>query len=78
MIESIDRMIDAWKNAMGKRFPDEGLLRYRNFGVVNRTLTHYFGRPDRKLFLNSVPIFPWIDVNKLAFCITFVMAHKLI
>ena len=29
---------------------------YSFFGVVDQTLTHYFGRPDGKLFLSFLPI----------------------
>ena len=30
------------------------------FGVVDRTRTHFFGRPDGKLFLSFLPLLLWV------------------
>ena len=47
---------------MGARYGDTAANHNSThfFGVVNQTLTHFFGRLDRKLFLTSVPILPWV------------------
>ena len=47
---------DQWERGTATWQPITTLLIF----WCGRSDTHFFGRPDRKLFLTSVPIIPWI------------------